>query len=57
MFNDQNYTNAIVKLIQIHQTRNLPKIKNMFMSQVHDNLRLGSFDNTIENVMIYIDYK
>jgi len=57
MFNDQNWANAMVKLVQIHQTRNLPKIKNMFISQVRGNLRLGSFGDTIENVMMEIDYK
>jgi len=45
----------MVKLVQIHQTQNLPKI-NMFMSKVHGNLRLGSFDDAIENVMIWNDY-
>ena len=43
MFNDQ--------MVQIHKIRNLPKIKNMFMSKVHGNLGLGSFDDTIEDVM------
>ena len=28
----------------------------MFMSKVHGNLRLGSFDDEIENVMIQNDY-
>jgi len=47
----------MVKLVQIHQIRNLPKIKNMFMSQVHGNLILRSFDDAIENVMMQNGYK
>ena len=47
----------MVKLVQIHQIWNLPKIKNMFMSQVHGNLRLGSFDDAIENKMMQNYYK
>jgi len=46
----------MVKLAQIHQTRNLPKIKNMFMSKVHCNLGLESFDYAIENIMMKNDY-
>jgi len=46
----------MVKLVQIHQTRNLPQIKNKFMSKIHGNLRLGSFDDAIENVMMWNDY-
>jgi len=46
----------MVKLVQILQTRNMSKIKNMFMSKVHGNLRLGSFDDEIENLMIQNDY-
>jgi len=46
----------MVKLVQIHQIRNLPKIKNIFMSKVHGNLRLGSFNDAIENVMMQNDY-
>jgi len=42
----------MVKLVQIHQIRNLPKIKNRFMSKVHGNLILGSFNDTIENVVM-----
>jgi len=47
----------MVKLVQIHQTQNLPKMKNMFISKVHGNLKLGSFDDTIEHVMMKNDYK
>jgi len=43
----------MVKLVQIHQTQKLSKIKNMFMSKVHGSLILGSFDDTIENVMMW----
>jgi len=46
----------MVKLFQIHQIRNLPKIKNMFMNKVKGNLKLRSFDDTIENVMMHNDY-
>jgi len=46
----------MVKSVQFHQTQNLPKIKNMFMSQVHGNLGLGSFDDAIENLMMQNDY-
>ena len=42
----------MVKFVQIHQTRNLPKIKNMFMNKVHGILRLWSFGDAIENVMM-----
>jgi len=56
MFNDQHYVNAMLKFVQIHQIRNLPKIKNMFMSKVHCNLGLGFFDDAIENVMMQNDY-
>jgi len=42
----------MVKLVQIHQIQNLPKIKNMFMSKVHGNFRLGSFNDAIENVIM-----
>jgi len=38
----------MIKLVQIHQIWNLPKIKNMFMSKVHGSLRLKSFDDAIE---------
>jgi len=47
----------MVKLAKIHQIWNLPKIKNMFISQVHGNLGLGSVDDAIENVMMPNDYK
>jgi len=47
----------MIKLVQIHQIPNLPKIKNVFMSKVHGNLGLGSFDDAIENVMMQNDYK
>jgi len=47
----------MVKLVKIHQTQNLSKIKNMFISKVHGNLRLVSFDDTIKNVMMQNDYK
>jgi len=47
----------MVKLVQIHQTRNLPKIKNMFTNKVHGSLILESFDDTIENVMMQSDDK
>jgi len=33
----------MVKLVQIHQTQNSPKIKNMFMNKVQGILGLGSF--------------
>jgi len=47
----------MVKLVQFHQTQNLPKIKNVLMSKVHGNLGLGSYDDTIENVRMSNDYK
>jgi len=46
----------MVKLVQIHQIRNLPKIKNMFMSRVHGNHELRSLDDAIENVIMHNDY-
>jgi len=46
----------MVKLAKIHQTRNMPKINNMFMSKVHGNLELGSFEDAIKNVMMQNDY-
>jgi len=47
----------MVKLIKDHQIRNMLKINNMFMSQVHGNLGLGSFDGAIKNVKLKNDYK
>jgi len=47
----------MVKLVQIHKTWNLPKMKNLFMNKMHGSLRLGSFDDTIENEMTQNDYK
>jgi len=32
----------MVKLVQIHQTRNMSKMQNMFMNKVQGSLRLGS---------------